>query len=395
MYDFEHLVERRNTDSYKWDCNEEVFGRSDLLPLWVADMDFKCPQPLLEALSKRIEHGILGYTSRTEGYFESIISWMERRHGWRMEREWLLYCPPGIMPAVTMLINILSQPGDGIIIQTPNYSSLIDSILDNDRRMIENPLIFKNGRYKVDFEDLNAKIDQSTKVLLLCNPNNPTGMVWKKDDLARLGHICRDRGIFIISDEVHCDFTYGDSYHIPLGSVSKEIAEISATCFSPNKTFNTGGLLTASIVIPNPNIREQYLSLLKTYQMRLDNVFGRIAVEEVYSNPECEKWLDDLLVYIEANLDYGVERINSIKGLMTTKPEGTYLLWVDFSGLGLDDTRLRELLVNEAKVGFSDGLEFGKDFGQFMRINTACTRATLAEALDRVESAINSIIIDR
>jgi cystathionine beta-lyase len=388
MYNFDAPVERKNTNSYKWDSTKEVFGRDDVLPLWVADMDFKCPQPLLDALGNRIEHGILGYTSRTEGYFEAIMSWMERRHGWKMEREWISYCPPGIMPAVSMLINQLSEEGDGIIIQTPNYTSLIDSIKDNNRRMIENPLVFRDGRYQVDFDDLEAKIDDRTKLLLLCNPNNPTGMVWIRHDLERLGKICKKYGIFIISDEVHCDFVYGSNKHIPLGSVSNEIGDISATCFSPNKTFNTGGLLTASIIIQNEKIRKDYMAQLGTYQMRLDNVFGRIAVEEVYSSPGCEQWLDELLIYIERNIDYGVKRINSIDGLWTVKPEGTYLLWVDFKELGLDDSELRKLLINEAGVGFSDGLEFGKDFGQFMRINTACSSALLVEALNKVESAV-------
>lgn len=390
MYNFDTVVERKNTDSYKWDCTDEVFGRDDVLPLWVADMDFKCPKPLLDVLFERVEHGVLGYTSRTEGYFQAIMSWMERRHGWRMKREWISYCPPGIMPAVSVLINLLSDVGDSIIIQTPNYSSLIDAIIDNKRHMVENPLIFSDGRYNVDFDDLESKISDRTKLLLLCNPNNPTGMVWRRDDLEKLGKICRDNGIFIISDEVHCDFIYGNNTHIPLGSVSSELEDISATCFSPNKTFNTGGLLTASIIIPNHKVREEYMAMLKTYQMRLDNVFGRIAVEKVYSDPGCEIWLDELLIYLENNIDFGVERINSIPGLWTVKPEGTYLLWVDFSGLGLDDTELRKLLIDDAGVGFSDGLEFGSSFGQFMRINTACTKATLKDALDRVGNAVKN-----
>jgi len=386
MFDFDTVIDRRNTDSYKWDCNAETFGTEDVLPMWVADMDFACPPPLLDALEARIRHGILGYTSRSEGYEQAIISWLSRRHGWQVDRDWISYCPPGIMPSVCMLIGLLSQPNDRIIIQTPNYSSLMNAIKDSGRLMVENPLKFDGRSYAFDFDDLKTK-SSNAKMLLLCNPNNPTGSVWSRDQLAELGDICAKNGVFVISDEVHCDLVYPGSRHTPFGALPGPSQEMSATCISPNKTFNVGGLLTSTIIIPNQILKERYEAELATQQIRLDNVFGRIAVETLYKEPLCEQWLEELLTYLEGNIDTAVARINVIPGLKTHKPQGTYLLWIDFSGLGLTDTALRRMLVHKAKLGLSDGLDFGSRFGQYMRMNIACPRQMLEEGLRRLEKA--------
>ncbi len=388
MYNFDEIIPRHGTDSFKWDCTHEVFGRADILPMWVSDMDFRCPPPLLEALKKRIDHGILGYTSRSEGYVDAVTSWLARRFDWQVNRDWITYCSPGVLPAVHILIDILSQPDDKIMIQTPNYTALLDSIRDSQRLMVENPLVFDGEHYHIDFAGLKAKLDRNVKLLLLCSPNNPTGEVWQRDELMRLGEICAENGVFVISDEVHSDLTHKGRRHIPFGSLPENICEMSATCISPNKAFNVGGLLTSTIIIPNSMLKERYEAELGTLQIKLDNVFGRIAVEELYGNPECERWLEELLVYIGGNLDMAVRRINATGRLKTRRPGATYLLWIDFSGLNMTDTALRRFLVDKVGIGLSDGLGFGTRFGQFMRMNVGCPRAYLEEALDRLEKAI-------
>lgn len=390
MYDFDRIIDRKHTSSFKWDCNLDTFGTENVLPMWVADMDFKCPDALLDALRQRLDHGILGYTSRNEAYVNAITNWMHRRHNWDIDKNWITYCSPGVMPGICILISLLTEPGDEIVIQTPNYSSLMDAIKDKGRIMLDNPLLKTDEGYKIDFDYLNRLLKRA-KMLLLCNPNNPTGTVWSKNDLEQLGNLCLENDVFVISDEVHCDLTRTGIKHTPFGSLSKAVSNISATCISPNKTFNVGGVLTSTFFISNEDVRNRYNRELSTWQIRLDNVFGRIAVEEVYSSSECERWLDALLEYLDGNVYYAVDRIKSTGKLEIICPDATYLLWIDFSSLGLSNDDLRRFLIYDAHIGLSDGLDFSPHCDQFMRMNVACPRAILEDGLNRLVHAINKL----
>lgn len=389
-YDFNKVINRRNTNSFKWDANEEFYGNKDVLPLWVADMDFECAKPIIDSLKKRVNHGIFGYTIRPQSYYDAIIDWMEKRHNWKLNKEWLAFCSPGIIQAINILINKLTNPGDKIIIQLPNYDPLFDVIKNNNRILINSPLKLENNKYIMDFEGLISKIDSEVKMLILCSPHNPTGRVWTKEELLKLGQICIDNNIIVISDEIHADIVYKNNKHISFGSISEEFSQNSITCISANKTFNLGGLQLSTIIIPNPKIRKIYNQAVLTSQIRLDNIFGAVALEAGYRYGE--EWLDQVIDYIEGNLNFLKKYLeNNIPQIKVIEPEGTYFAWLDFRGLNLKPKELREFLINKANVALCDGYEFGKEGEGFERLNMACPRSTLEMALKRIGKAISEL----
>lgn len=389
--DFDVPVNRKNSMSYKWDSTNRFMGEENVLPMWVADMDFQCPKPMLDALQKRIEHGVLGYTKRGEAYFEIMQSWLNRRFHWTVEKEWIAYCPPGVIPAVAILLDILTKQGDPVIVHMPNYDALYGAVVDMDRKLIECPLSFDGLRYHIDFELCEQLIvNHKIKVMLFCSPHNPTGRVWTKQELNRLGDLCSRHGVRVISDEVHCDLVYEPHIHIPFGKIDS-MAQNSVTLMSPNKSFNVGGLMTASVIIPNAELMEKYKKVLGTWAMNLDTTFGAIAVETLYGDPECEEWLEQVRAYLKKNVEYAADYVNrNLPGVQTLCPEGTYLLWLDFSKTGLEGAQLKEFLIKEAHVDLSSGSEFDPKNLTHMRMNVACPFSTVQEAMNRLKVALDN-----
>jgi len=383
-YNFDELIDRTNTNCIKYDARLAFFGKADVMPLWVADMDFRTPDFIVEAIKRRAESDIYGYTFRGEGYNQSIVSWLKRRHHWDIKPEWISFSP-GVVAGLTLAIEALSKPGDGVIIQPPVYFPFADSVKGTSREMIENPLRLENGRYYFDLEDLKAKITPTTRLLLLSNPHNPGGMAWNKEELEALARICIDNKIIIISDEIHSDLVYQGKRHIPLAGISEEIAQNCVICMSPSKTFNCAGLTTSYLVIPNRRYFVAYERVMRLPHLHMGNIFGNVALEAAYTHGD--EWLGQLMDYLQGNLlfleSFFKERMPQVKVM---HPDATYLIWLDFSAYGLMDDLLNQTLI-DAGVGLNRGTQFGKQGKGFMRINIGCPRSVLKEALEKIEKA--------
>ncbi|WP_257346686.1 MalY/PatB family protein [Pseudalkalibacillus decolorationis] len=387
-YDFDQVTNRLNTDSVKWDKAEKLFREKDILPMWIADMDLVCPQPVIDAIKKRTEHGMFGYTTRSKSYFDAFIGWLDRRHNWAIKKQWIR-CTPGIMPAISFIIQSFTQPGDKVIIQTPVYHPFTDVVVKNERELVYNPLKLENGRYVMDYEDLERKIDADVKMIILCNPHNPVGRVWTKEELNKLGEICIKHNVLIVSDEAHLDFIYKDTIHTPFARISDEFSEHSITCTAPSKTFNIAGLQMANIIIPNDELRKTFTETIDNLYLGLSNTFGIVAAENAYRSGD--DWLDQCLDYLKGNLDYLTQFIETnMKQIKVIQPEGTYLVWLDCRELGMDARQLEQFLQKEAKVAFDEGYKFGPGGEGFTRINIACPRSVLEEGLKRIERVVNN-----
>lgn len=388
-YNFDELITREGTDAIKWDTKfmEEYFGVGDLLPLWVADMDFRAPEVLLQALKKRVDHGIFGYTIPSESYYQAIINWFKRRHGWSIEKEWLQFAP-GVVTAINVIIQTFSKPGDGVIIQEPVYYPFARTIKNNGREVLNNELLFSGGSYQIDFNDLKEKCAMPrTKLLILCSPHNPIARVWKTEELKQLGEICIENNVLVISDEIHCDITFNNHKHIPFASISRDFAERSFTCVAPTKTFNIAGLKSSNVIIPNPTLREDFTTVLTNISIASPSIFALVATETAYNS--CENWLNEVLAYIWDNYCFLKDffAIN-FPNCYVLPLEGTYLPWVDFRPLGIEAKELDRIIKEEAKVGLDDGAMFGESGAGFQRINIACPREILKEALNRIRDAL-------
>lgn len=387
-YDFDKVINRLNTASVKWDEVDRIFGDKDLLPLWVADMDFQVPAPVTDALRERVEHGIFGYTERPESYYEAVIGWMERRHEWSVQKEWICHCP-GVVPALSYLVQVFTEPGDKVIIQPPVYHPFTSVVTDNGREVVHNPLKYEQGRYFMDFEDLRQKMDPSVKLLILCNPHNPGGRVWTKEELTELGNICLENNVMVISDEIHGDLILKGHKHIPFAAISEEFAQNSIICTAPSKTFNMAGMQTSNIIIPNKEYREAFQKMMSKLVLRMTNTFGVVATEAAYRHGD--EWLDQLLAYLQGNLDFLTEYIEThIKGIKVIQPESTYLVWLDCRELGMDTKGLQEFMGKQAKVAVNQGHVFGPGGEQFIRLNMACPRSLIEEGLERIAKAVSS-----
>lgn len=386
MYDFDSITNRYKTNSLKWDGLKEKYGREDLIPLWVADMDFKVSPAIMKSLQERIKHPIYGYMYCSDDYYESIIRWMKRRHSWEVEKEWIVFTP-GVVSALSYAIRAFTKPGDNIIVQSPIYHPFYSTIENNKRNVVINPLIYKNGTYYMDYKDLERKIDSKTKLLLLCSPHNPIGRVWTKEELSKLGEICLRNNIIIISDEVHFDLVYREHTHTVMANVSPEIRDNCIICTSPSKTFNIAGLQISNIIIPNNELRKKYDDELKKDHIVRPNIFGQGALIAAYD--ESEEWLDSLIRYLEENKNFFIDFIETrIPKLKVVKPQGTYLLWVDCSGLNMNSEELKEFFLNKCRLALNHGEIFGEEGKLFQRFNIACPRTVLEEVLLRIEEAI-------
>lgn len=388
-YNFNEVIDRKNTYSEKWDGVSHLFQKPDLLPLWVADMDFRSPQPIIDAIIRRAEHGIYGYSITPPEYYDATINWYKRRHGWILDKKWFFYTP-GVIPAINFTIQAFSEPRDKVILQNPAYPPFFFAIKNNERRKSLNSLSLNNGRYTMDFDDLEKKVkDPLAKILILCNPHNPTGRVWTREELTRVGEICLENNILVLADEIHCDLIYPGHKHAPFASISDEFAQNSITCTSISKTFNLPGLKLSNIFIPNPNLRVKFNNIIQGTGVKEPNCFTSTALIAAYD--KCEDWLDELMIYVKNNLEFLKAFVKeNIPGVKVTEPEGTYLVWLDFRELIPDSKELTRILFDVAKVALFEGFLFGKGGSGFERLNLACPRSILEEALERIAEAVKS-----
>jgi cystathionine beta-lyase len=384
-YDFDEIIERRGTDCVKYDMLGTAYGNSEALPLWVADTDFRVPDFIMDALHKRMEHEILAYSFRPDGYYEAIVNWMDRQHDWQIEKE-MITSSPGVVSAVTMLIMALSEPGDKVIVQPPVYFPFFTCIKGTDRKMVENPLIIKDGRYTFDFENLKQNIDKKTKLLILCSPHNPGGMVWTMEELEELSRICTENGIVIISDEIHCDLVFSGYKHLPLPKVSENISNNCAVLMAPSKTFNVAGLSAALVIIPNKRLRVKYERVLNTIHIHSGHIFGNIAIEAAFLN--VFEWHDPLMTYLACNYKFIeafiTEKLPKVKIM---QPEATYLVWLDFTAYNLSEIALAKILI-DGGIALNNGSKFGTGGEGYFRLNFGCPRSVLEEGLVKIEKAL-------
>ena len=388
-YNFDEIVNREGTNSLKYDARAKFFNSEEVLPLWVADMDFKTPDFIVDAIKKRTEHEIFGYTFRSDEYYQAIIDWMRRRHSWTVQKEWILFSP-GVVAGLSLAVETFSKPGDSIIVQPPVYFPFFDVVKGSKRKMIENPLKIENGRYTFDLEDLKAKIDDNTKMLLLCNPQNPGGMVWTKEELVALGNICLENNILVVSDEIHSDLILDGNKHLPFANISDEFAKNSVVCMAPSKTFNVAGFSSSLIIIPDKNKLARYERTLGIGHLGMGNIFGTIAMQAAYTHGD--EWLGQLLTYLQGNYNYLEKYITQkLPKVNVMKPEATYLIWLDFREYGMSDTELSKFATNEAKVALNNGGRFGAGGDGWLRINIGCPRSILMEALERLAKAFGSL----
>ncbi len=390
-YDFDQVIDRTDTHSVKWDKNllEEFFGTSDALPLWVADMDFLCPQPVVEAVTRKATEGIYGYSwHKTPEYFDAIIRWMSRRHGWNIDKESIVFSP-GIVPAIDIMIRTFSNIGEKVIIQSPVYYPFFSAVQNNGRQLLTNQLKYENKRYTIDFEDFEEKAkDPLTKIFILCSPHNPVGRVWSEDELKKMGDICLENDVLVISDEIWHDLILTGNKHIIFSNISEEFADKSITCTAPSKTFNMAGLQTSNIIISNEKTREEFnFDISRRNNLGIPNAFGIVALMAAYN--EGEEWLSQVLEYIEGNFGFLQNFLeDKLPDVDMVGPEGTYLAWLDFSFLGMNDEDRKEFLLKKAKVALDSGGIFGPGGEGFERINVACPKTILEECMNWIYNAI-------
>ena len=386
-YDFDRVIDRRGTDCVKFDFAVEHGLPADVLPLWVADMDFPAPPEVLDALRGCVDHGIFGYTGQKADYYDIVRGWFETRFHWHTESEWIVPTP-GVVFALAAAVRGLTEPGDGVLIQPPVYPPFFRVVKQNDRRLVECPLVLRDGRYGVDFDAFERAVaDNGVKLFILCSPHNPTGRVWTMEELRRMGEICLRHGVIVVSDEIHCDFTWPEHPHTPFIQAVPEMAERALVCTAPSKTFNLAGLQASNAFIPGRELRERFAAEVRRTGWGGLNGMGQAACKAAYLHGA--DWLDALKDYLRGNVDfmrdYLKERLPMLKLI---EPEGTYLTWVDFSALNMTPEQLHDLVAERAKLWLDDGSIFGTPGEQFQRFVLACPRATLAEALDRLRRAI-------
>lgn len=386
MWNFDEVINREDSSCIKYDFRKEVFGRADVIPMWVADMDFRTPSFITEALAGRLKHEILGYSYRPDAYFTSFIAWLADRHGWAVRREWIEFSP-GVVPALNMCTLAYTDPGDEIIIQPPVYTPFHGAVTDHGRRLVFNHLIETDRGWVMDHEGLRRLITPATRMLILSNPHNPVGRAWRREELEEIVEVCHEKGVVIVSDEIHSDLVLPGYSHIPLTSVSEKAVSITVTCMAPSKTFNLAGLSTSSMIIPDPALMEKYRRTLVGLHLHLGNIFGNVASEAAYTHGH--EWLEEMILYVQGNvdlvMDFCREHLPQIKPV---RPEATYMIWLDCRGMGLDGAGLQRFFVEKAGVGMNEGSRFGPGGEGFMRMNLACPRSVVEKALRQIESAL-------
>ena len=373
----------------KFDALKDMFGREDLISLWVADMDFATPDFIIDALKQRLEHAVLGYPVQYDGYWQSVVDWIRSHHGWEVEREWMRYIP-GIVKGIGMVVNVFTQPGDKIIIQPPVYHPFRLVPEHNGREIVMNPLRCVGDSYEMDFEQLEQIIDDKCKILILANPHNPVGITWSRDTLARLADIAVKHNLIVISDEIHCDMAIYGHKHIPFASVSENAARCSITFGAPSKTFNIAGIVSSYAIVPNPALREKFFGWLTANEFDMATIFAMVATEAAFT--QGEEWRQQMLAHIEGNIDFVDEYLKAnIPEVRAIKPQASYLVWLDFSALGLPHDKLIDMLVNDARLAMNDGAMFGIGGEQHTRLNVGTQRAVLEQAMKQLKQAIDKL----
>jgi cystathionine beta-lyase len=400
-YNFDEVIDRKGTRSAKWEyiqsssspeglvARVKVPGGDRIIPMWVADMDFPSPAPVIDALRKRVEHGVFGYTIPGEAYFHSVVDWFSRRHGWSIDPEWICVTF-GVVPALNVLVQTFTSPGDKVLVQRPVYYPFFNAIELNGCSIENNPLVYQTNRYFMDFTDLSEKAkDPAVNMAILCSPHNPVGRVWSEVELTRFAEICLENEVLVVSDEIHCDLVLNGNSFTPLARINNRFNDNCIICTSPSKTFNIAGLQTSNIVVPNEGLRKRFKQALKSNGIFGINPFGQTALEAAYAHGE--EWLEQVLEYIEGNLRYLESFVEEkLPGIHIIQPEATYLVWMDFRSLSLDAGDLRRLMLEKAGVHFDDGFIFGPEGEGFERINIACPRSLLEEALARIEHTLKT-----
>lgn len=383
-YNFDEVISREGTNCEKFDAREQIFGRADVIPMWVADMDFAAPPAVVEAIRKRAEHPILGYSYRSDNYWQSIIGWVDRHSGWKIQREWLDFTP-GVVPGIVYALRAFTEPGDRIVIQPPVYHPFARQIRLNDRVVVNNPLRETNGHYEIDFEDLDRKLT-GAKVLLMSSPHNPTGRVFTREELTRIGQLCVKHDVLILSDEIHGDIVYAPQKFIHIASINETIAARTLTFIAPSKTFNIAGLSTSVSIVPNPILNQRLQEEYAKTHADQGNIFGAVALEAAYTHGD--EWLEQLLQYLKGNVDYVCnflqERIPSIH---CVPPQGTYLMWLDFREWGMTHEEIYQFLIDKAGWGVNEGSMFGEEGRGWMRVNIATQRSVLKQAMEQLYQA--------
>lgn len=383
-YNFDEVISREGTNCEKFDAREQIFGRADVIPMWVADMDFAAPPAVVEAIRKRAEHPVLGYSYRSDNYWQSIIGWVDRHSGWKIQREWLDFTP-GVVSGIVYALRAFTEPGDRIVIQPPVYHPFARQIHLNDRVVVNNPLRETNGHYEIDFEDLDRKL-AGAKVLLMSSPHNPTGRVFTREELTRIGQLCVKHDVLILSDEIHGDIVYAPQKFIHIASIDDSIAARTLTFIAPSKTFNIAGLSTSVSIVPNPVLNQRLQEEYAKMHADQGNIFGAVALEAAYTHGD--EWLEQLLQYLKGNVDYVCnflqERIPSIH---CVPPQGTYLMWLDFREWGMTHEEIYQFLIDKAGWGVNEGSMFGEEGRGWMRVNIATQRSVLKQAMEQLYQA--------
>lgn len=390
-YNFNEKIDRSENHSAKWAEMEMKFGRSDLIPMWVADMDIKAAPEIVESMKKKVEQEIFGYVYRPDSYYKTAANWLKKRFGYEISPASLIHSP-GVVPSMSILVKMLTETTDKILIQTPVYPPFASAVKDNGRKLVENPLIKdEKGYYTIDFEDLEKKLSlDEVKLFILCNPHNPVGRVWKKEELLKIGELCKKYNVRILADEIWRDLIMPGHKHIPMASLSKDIEDITITLFSPTKSFNLAGLQASFATFPRTEERKEFDDILGQMDVKRNNPFSLVAFETAYE--KCEDWLEELIAHIDGNMQYVIDFINErLPEIKVAKPEGTYLMWLDFNGTKIPQDKIQEFLINEAKVAMNDGGSFGNNGKGFARMNVACPRYMVEEAMERIEKALKNL----
>ena len=387
-YNFDKYMERRGTNCEKWDYLEEEFGKSDLLALWVADMDFPAPPEVLEALHNKIDEGALGYPIAPDSLLKAITDWQKNRHGWEIGKEAVTWAP-GVVAGLAFSIMAYTKPGDGVIIQTPVYPPFYATISESGRRIVKNPLKREKDRYVMDLESLEKLVTPTCRTLILCSPHNPVARVWTREELEALSELAERKDMIIISDEIHQDLVYSDAKHMSIASLSEEMSSRTVTFVAPSKTFNIAGMNSSVALIPDEKLRARYVSVLNRLHLSSLSILGLTAMETAYA--KCAGWLDELMAYLEENRNFTEKFVRErMPKAKMDHPEGTYIFWIDFRGYGFNSETLMDLLVNEAGVALNNGRNFGTEGDGFARINIGTNREMLKKALEKIAKALEA-----
>lgn len=386
-FNFDKVIDRSKSSSVKWDSTKNVFGTDDVLPMWVADMDFHPPEEVIDAIRDRLNHGVFGYTFVPFSVTEAIQDWMKNRHDCEFKKSSIVFSE-GVVPSISSAIRAYTEKGDRVLVHSPVYTPFFNMVKNNDRTLVTSNLIYENDRYELDFEDFEAKLKDGVKMFILCNPHNPGGRVWTRDELERIGDLCLKYDCLIVSDEIHSDLVFKPNVHIPIASIKEEFKEITTTFIAPSKTFNLAGIQASAAIIPNKELKAKFKEIQQQQGFFTLNTFAIAGMEAAYRKGE--EWLEELLTYLDENMQLATQYINeNLPALKPMKADATYLLWIDCSELGLSDEELKEKLLYKGKLALEPGTKYGEGGEGFVRMNLACPRETLNEGLKRLKIALS------